>query len=126
MELLAKEYSVDPYVADEDNSPMVYQVFSITPQSFIVNFLKICGVKTSFKSTDSGFTLLYQAVFTCCFHVVCFLVEECGADVNICTNYFYTPLHIAYTAGHTHIAQYLLQHGGDVMLRMLMVIHHMI
>ena len=115
VELLAKEYSVDPYVTDEDNSPMVYQVFYKAPQSFIVNFLKICGVKTSFKYTRSGFTLLHQAVFTCCFHVVCFLVEECEVDVNICTNYAYTSLHIAYTAGHTHIAQYLIQHGADVM-----------
>ena len=115
VELLVKEYSVDPCVADDDDKLSVYEVFKLAPQSFIINFLKVCGVKTSFKYTDTGTILLQNAVFTCCFHVVCFLVEECGVDVNMCDNYLNTPLHIAYMAGHTHIAQYLIQHGADVM-----------
>ncbi|XP_065900894.1 uncharacterized protein [Dysidea avara] len=116
VELLAKEYSVDPYVVDDNNSTLlVYQVFYIAPQSFIVNFLKICGVKTFFKSTKSGITLLHYAVFTWCFHVVCFLVEEYEVDVNMCDNGSLTPLHMAYMTGHAHITQYLIQHGADMM-----------
>ena len=45
-----------------------------------------------------------------CFDVVSFLLEECsGIDVNVTTDddYLYTPLHLAYTYGHTQIAQYL-------------------
>ena len=112
VELLVIEYSVDPYVADED---FLYEVFFKAPQSFIINCLKIWGVKTSFKSTDTGFTLLHHAVFSCCFRIVCFLVEKCGVDVNMCDNDLQTPLHMAYMTGHTHIAQYLIQHGADVM-----------
>ena len=114
VELLVKEYSVDPYVADDDDVPYICQIFTRAPQSFIINFLKVCSVKTSIKSTN-GVTLLHHAVYTWCFHVVCFLVEECGVDVNMCDDDLNTPLHTAYIVGHTHIAQYLIQHGADVM-----------
>ena len=50
------------------------------------------------------------------FDVVIFLLEECnGIDVNATTHdYLWTPLHLAYLYGHTHIAQCLIQHDADV------------
>ena len=113
VELLVKQYSVDPYITNDKSRVMIFKVFSWAPQSFIIDFLRCCGVKASFK--DSGFTLLHIAVFANCFHVVCFLVEKCGVDVNVHEDDFNTPLHYAYMAGHTHIAEYLIQHGADVM-----------
>ena len=115
VELLLKEYFVDPYVADNYGFLMICAVFTVAPQSFIISFLKTCGVRMSFKFPKHDSTLLHVAVYTCCFQVVCFLVEECRADVNMSDNSLYTPLHIAYLAGHTHIAKYLIQHGADVM-----------
>ena len=115
VELLVKDYTIDCYAADDSRIPQAFGIFMIAPQSFIINFLKICGVQMSFKITKSGHTLLHYAVIYCCFQVVCFLVEECGADVNVCDNDLQTPLHVAYIAGHTHIAEYLIQHGADVM-----------
>ena len=115
VELLVKEYSVDPYVTDDGGIPMVFVVLMKAPQNFCINFLKICGVKTSFKRAVDGTALLHFAVLTCCFQVVCFLVEECEADVNITKYNLHTPLHMAYSAGHTNIAEYLIQHGAKVM-----------
>jgi len=114
VKLLVEYYSVNSYEADNGEMPIVFYPFIAAPQSFCIKFLKTCGVVTSFKTND-GTTLLQAAVFTCCFQVVCFLVEECGADVNISNNYLQTPLHTAYLAGHTRIAEYLIQHGADVM-----------
>jgi len=114
VELLVKDYSVDTYAAT-DGDPIVFEVFTAAPQLFITDFHKLTKVIISVRTGKSGHTLLHYAVLTCCFQIVCFLVEECGADVNISNNYSSTPLHIAYMAGHTDIAQYLIQHGADVM-----------
>ena len=114
VDLLMKEYSVNPYVADEDGELIALGVCTIAPESFIISFLKTCGVQVSFTAPENGITLLHYAVSASCFYVVCFLIEECGADVNICDDEMNTPLHTAYMYGHTHIAQYLIQHGADV------------
>jgi len=116
VELLVKEYSLDAYVADDDGDLMVFKVFTISSQSFIISFLKICGVNGFFKIFGTDFTLLHHAIFTCCFDVVCFLVEVCGTDVNITTDDLDTPLHIAYMTGNTHVAEYLIKHGANVAL----------
>jgi len=113
--LLLKQYSVDPYVADDDGKVHIFGVFSITPQSFIINFLKICGVNMSFRLFKSGATLLHCATFASCNQVVCFLVEECGVDLNMCDNNLNAPLHTAYITGHTDIAEYLIQQGANVL-----------
>jgi len=71
-----------------------------------------------FKTSKSGaaHALLHYATFANCLQVVCFLVEECGVDVSITDNNHSTPLHLAYIAGQTHIAEYLMQHGAYVMV----------
>jgi hypothetical protein len=43
-----------------------------------------------------------------------FLVEECGADVNIRDGNGYTPLHHAASRGDNEMIQYLVSHGADV------------
>ncbi len=44
-----------------------------------------------------------------------FLVEECGADVNIRDANAYTPLHHAASRGDNEVVKYLVEHGADVM-----------
>jgi len=102
--LLVKRYGIDPCMAADDGTFYIYQVFIIAPESFIINFLKICRIKMSFKNHKVGITLLHNAVCTCCFQVVCYLAEEYKVDVNISDNDLDTPLHMAYITGHTHIA----------------------
>ena len=118
VKLLLTDYSMDPYVVsmrDDMSSPYIVNIFDIAPQSFIIAVLKHCGLKTDFI-TIRGASLLHYAVASDCFDVVSFLLEECsGIDVNVTTDdHLYTPLHIAYLCGHTHIAQYLIQHGAEV------------
>ena len=43
-----------------------------------------------------------------------FLVEECGADVNIRDANAYTPLHHAASRGDNEVVQYLIDNGADV------------
>lgn len=45
-----------------------------------------------------------------------FLVEECGADVNVRDANAYTPLHHAASRGDTEAVQYLIDKGADVMV----------
>lgn len=45
-----------------------------------------------------------------------FLVEECGADVNLRDAKAYTPLHHAASRGDTEAVQYLIDQGADVMV----------
>jgi ankyrin repeat protein len=45
-----------------------------------------------------------------------FLVEECGADVNLRDARGYTPLHHAASRGDTAAVQYLIDQGADVMV----------
>ena len=45
-----------------------------------------------------------------------FLVEECGADVNLRDAKGYTALHHAASRGDTEAVQYLIDRGADVML----------
>ena len=45
-----------------------------------------------------------------------FLVEECGADVNLRDANAYTPLHHAASRGDTAAVQYLIDQGADVMV----------
>lgn len=45
-----------------------------------------------------------------------FLVEECGADVNLRDANAYTPLHHAASRGDTEAVQYLIDKGADVMV----------
>ena len=45
-----------------------------------------------------------------------FLVEECGADVNLRDANGYTPLHHAASRGDTEAVQYLIDRGADVMV----------
>ena len=111
LELLVWKYAVNPKSIEDKEDSITLELFRVAPQSFIITYLKTCVSINSNKD----FTLLHLAVFTSCFDVVCFLVEDCGVDVNIKDDDFYTPLHIAYLAGHTHIAQYLIQHGANEM-----------
>ena len=123
VKLLLTDYSMDPYVVsmsdndgDDKPIPYIWYFFIYAPQSFIIAIMKLCGVKADFKTTD-GYSLLHYAVMLNCFDVVSFLLEECvDIDVNVTTDdeYFQTPLHVAYSYGHTQIAQYLIQHGADV------------
>ena len=114
--LLMKNYSVNPYSVfmDSDNTvPYFHYVFAFASESFILNILKFCGVKADFTYND--ISLLHFAVYSNCFDVVQYLVEDCSdTDVNITDNSLQTPLHLAYLARHTQIAQYLIQHGADV------------
>ena len=115
--LLMTDYSVDPYVknmGDDISFPCIEYIFYFAPQSFIIAIMKHCGVKIDFK-TMNGFSLLHIAVIYNCLDVVSFLLEECSdIDVNVTTDYLYTPLHLAYLFGHLQIAQYLVQHGADL------------
>ena len=117
VKLLLTDYSMDPYVMSmrEDKSlPYIKYIFYIAPQFFIIAIMKYYGVKSDFK-TVTGFPLLHYAVVYNCFDVVCFLLEECSdIDVNVTNDDMCTPLHLAYLAGLTQIAQYLIQHGADV------------
>jgi len=45
VELLVKGCSVDPYVADDDGIVHAYSVFTIAPQSFIIKFIRLSGVR---------------------------------------------------------------------------------
>ena len=118
VKLLLTDYSMDPYVMsmrDDASLPYIeYDILYCAPQSFIIVFMKYCGVKSDYKTT--GYSLLHLAVMFNYFDVVCFLLEECSdIDVNVTADDgLYTPLHIAYLARHTQIAQYLIQHGADV------------
>ena len=114
IKLLLHDYSVDPYaISVDDKIPFLFSTFSLAPQSFIIDVLKCCGVKSDFKV--NGVSLLHGAVFANCFDVVQFLKEECkDIDVNITDHDLQTPLHKAYVAGHTQIAQYLIQNGADI------------
>ena len=117
VKLLMTDYSMDPYVMSmKDDKSILYieHIFWYAPQSFIIAIMKYCGVKSDFKTTD-GFSLLHYAVVFNCFDVVCLLLEECSdIDVNVTDDDLLTPLHYAYLAGRTQIAQYLIQHGADV------------
>ena len=116
VELLVKKYSVNPYVANnDDDCEMVFKVFISAPQTFIIEFLKCCEVKSFLKDVGNASTLFLYAITSCCFKVICFLVKECGVDVNVCDENLNTPLHYAYLYGQTDIAQYLIQNGADVM-----------
>ena len=115
VELLVKKYSVNPYVANnDDDCEMVFKVFISAPQTFIIEFLKCCEVKSFLKDVGNASTLFLYAITSCCFKVICFLVKECGVDVNVCDENLNTPLHHAYLYGQTDIAQYLIQNGADV------------
>ena len=116
VKVLVKKISVDPYELYYDGEKpcrCVINIFDQAPQSFIIDFLKISGVRVTFKA--DGFTLLHTAVLTCCFEVVRFLVEDCeGIDVNATDDNLRTPLHTAYLVGHRQISEYLIKHGSDV------------
>ena len=114
IKLLLHDCSVDPYALGVgDKTPYIFTIFSTAPQSFIIDILKCCDIKLSYKA--SGIALLHAAVFANCLDVVQFLVEECkNVDINITDNDLRTPLHTAYLAGCTQIAQYLIQHGASV------------
>ena len=118
VKLLLTDYSMDPYVRSmrgNTSLPYIEYIFGYAPQSFIIAIMKCCGIKTDFKTTNGGFSLLHIAIICNCFGVVSFLLEECsGIDVNATDDYLHTPLHVAYLYGHTQIAQYLIQHGADV------------
>ena len=117
VKLLLTDYSMDPYVMSMRNDkslPYIECIFGYAPQSFIIAIMKCCGVKSDFKTTE-GFSLLYYAVLFNCFDVVCFLLaEHSDIDVNATDDNLCTPLHWAYLAGQTQIAQYLIQLGADV------------
>ena len=117
VKLLLTDYSMDPYVmnmSENKSLPYIRYIFYYAPQSFIIEIMKCCGVKSDFK-TAGGISLLHLAVAFNCFDVVCFLLEECSdMDVNATNDEMDTPLHLAYLYGHTQIAQYLIQHGADV------------
>ena len=116
IKILLHDFSVDPYVTGvDDERPYIFSMFSFASQPFTIDVLKCCGVKSDFKEDGHGLTLLHGAVFANCFDVVKFLVKECkGVDINITDDDLQTPLHIAYLAGCTQIAQYLIQHGANV------------
>ena len=91
-------------------------IFSYARQSFIVAVLRYYGIIIGSEFIEIGTSLLHFAVYTNCFDVICFLLKECGnIDVNATDDSLRTPLHYAYLAGHTQIAQYLIQHGADVL-----------
>ena len=114
VKLLMTDYSMNPYVSDEETKPYVMDIFKSAPQSFIIAVLKYCGIKNDFKATR-GYTLLHTAVVSNCLEVICFLLEECsGIEVNDPTEDLLTPLHLAYLYGHTQIAQYLIKCNADV------------
>jgi len=116
VKLLVEHFCVNPYEVDfEGKTPCrcIINVFDQAPQSFTIEFLKISGVKATFKAV--GFTLLHTAIMTCCFDVVRFLVEDCdGIDVNATSDDLRTPLHSAYLVGHVYIIKYLIQCGADM------------
>jgi hypothetical protein len=43
-----------------------------------------------------------------------YLVEECGADINIRDSNGYTPMHHAAARGDDELIEYLVSKGGDV------------
>ncbi len=45
-----------------------------------------------------------------------YLVEECGADVNLRDANGYTALHHAASRGDNEVVQYLIDRGADVMV----------
>ena len=115
VKLLLTDYSVDPYLPSKA-APLSYivEIFYYAPQSFIITVLKHCDILIDFK-TKQGISLLHCAIVLCCFDVVCYFLEKCsGIDVNVTDNLRRTPLHMAYLCGHTHIAEYLIQHGADL------------
>ncbi len=50
------------------------------------------------------------------FPAIKFLIEECGADVNLRDARGYTALHHAASRGDNQVVQYLIDHGADVMV----------
>ena len=115
IKLLLTDYSVDPYLPSKA-APLSYivEIFYYAPQSFIIKILKHCDILIDFK-TKQGISLLHCAIILCCFDVVCYFLEKYSdIDVNVTDNLRRTPLHIAYLCGHTHIAEYLIQHGADL------------
>ena len=73
VKLLVQQYSVDPYVTDDDGDEIIFTVFQSAAQTFIIKFLKCCGVGSYFSNAC---TLFYIAVYSRCFQVVRFLVKE--------------------------------------------------
>ena len=101
-------------IRDNTLMPYIQYLLYFIPQSFIIAIMKHCGVISDFR-TAAGLTLLHIAVMFNCFDVVCFLLEECSdVDVNITTDDSLRTLHLAYLAGQTQIAQYLIQHGANL------------
>ena len=73
VKVLVINLSVDHYELYYDGEKpcrCVINIFDEAPQSFIIDFLKISGVRVTFKADE--FTLLHTVVLTCCFDVVCF------------------------------------------------------
>ena len=119
VKLLLTDYFMDPYIEgmhDVISMPYMEYIFYFAPQSFIIEVMECCGVKSDLKvKAIEGDSLLHLAVTFNCFDVVRFLLEECsGIDVDIIDNDLCTPLYLAYLYGHTQIAQYLIQHGANV------------
>ena len=117
VKLLINNYGIDLYSVfmDDDLLQSYFEyIFSCTPQSFTIAILKYCGIKSEFR-TELGVSLLHLAVYVGCFDVICCLVKECNdvIDINVTDDGLLAPLHVAYLAGQTEIAQYLLQHGAD-------------
>jgi len=115
VKLLVRQYSVDPYFVDSDGDSIMSMIFAMAPESFIISLLNVCGAKMSYLDPNTGFTIFHNAVIAGCFDVIKFLVEQCKADINIRSAALLTPLHVAYMAGHIHIAQYLEEHGAHVL-----------
>ena len=110
VKVLVERFSVDPYELYYDGEKpcrCIITIFDQAPQSFIIDFLKISGVRVQYLLKVDGFTLLHTAVLTCCFDVVCFIIEECEEmDINATDDNLHTPLHAAYLGGHRQISEF--------------------
>ena len=73
------------------------------------------GVPVNSQDKD-GYSALYWAVFGNHTDVVNKLISK-GADVNVRTGHYWTPLHAAAHSGDTELMKFLLQHGAKPLIR---------
>lgn len=67
-------------------------------------------------------TAIFYAVKAMSMKIVSLLVEQAGCDLNACDGDGDTPLHLAFfiarrISEHTAIAEYLIEHGADVLAK---------
>ena len=95
-------------------TPEEEQLFNAASRGDLDGMKQLCCVDVECRDVN-GYTPLDLACENGHLAVVQYLVEEHGAQVNVCNKYEYTPLHFACSNGHLAVVRYLVEeHGAQV------------